>query len=105
MCTHGTAVVTGIFNSNELDPSDTLFIFMPLFLFLLFLVMASVASTGISTSATTDNIFRDIEEQRGFRRAGDGVERAQVGSEHGAGDAMLGGDVGDPWHEGVHDYA
>ncbi|KAK9165839.1 hypothetical protein Scep_001030 [Stephania cephalantha] len=35
----------------------------------------------------------------------DGVESAGLDPEHGAGDEMLGGDVGDPWHEGVHDYA
>ncbi|KAK9105029.1 hypothetical protein Scep_021873 [Stephania cephalantha] len=58
-CTHGTAVVTGISNPDELDHRIS-FSFSCLFFILLFLVMAGVALTGISAGATTDNISRDI---------------------------------------------
>ncbi|KAK9088707.1 hypothetical protein Scep_027789 [Stephania cephalantha] len=52
-CKHGTAVVTGISNLDELGPSEIFFNPLPRFLFLLFLVNAAVASIGISAGTST----------------------------------------------------
>ncbi|KAK9148871.1 hypothetical protein Scep_007628 [Stephania cephalantha] len=60
VCTHGTAIVTGIYNLDELDPSYVFFNPLPLFLFIFFLVDEGLVSTRILAGTTTENFFDKV---------------------------------------------
>ncbi|KAK9158317.1 hypothetical protein Scep_004891 [Stephania cephalantha] len=60
VCTHGIALVTSIYNPDELDPLDVSFNPLLLLLFLLFLVNAGIASTEISAGTTIENFYNEI---------------------------------------------